>query len=375
MTIPRVALVAPVNLDRLSGTPVRAKTTARALQERLSATIVATGGSLPAQHVVEAWKPRGNRGLRFRLGFFTWGVLRILWQQRPDIVHAVTPAALPAGLFYRLIARKTRLVFEVHGLIRYEMQQARLIARCVYRALDRLGLRFADVVIAMSEAQRNHLVSLYGLDSRRIHVLWGPVELREYPPVPVPGPAPRIRFGYLGGASFWQDLRTIVAAAECLRDRKDIELLMAGVLPSEVDAAPPNMTFLGKIPIEEGVVFLHSCDVLLSPRLGGRVTDLQYPHKLSHYLAAGRPVIGAEVNDQAAIITRAQCGYTFSPGHVGSLVKAIERMASLSHRERTSMGEAARTFAEEHLSVEHLLHALTAIYEEIRPAPRPKKGT
>lgn len=354
-------MVAPVDVNRLSGTPVRVRTTSSALSRRFKTTVICTKSDSPDAVVIDdAWSTGTEP--RFRLFRFSRRALVALWRVRPDVVHAVTPGAVPAAVLYRALNPDSRLIFEIHGLIRYEMKSANRAARSLFSALDRLGLWGADHVIAMSRVQRKELLRLYRrLSGDRVQVLWGPVDLEEYPAGRDERSRDVFKIGYLGGGSFWQDLSTVARAAVLLRNERRLRFVLAGFPPDE-GAASPNLEFLGELPRDRGPAFLAACDVLLSPRVRGPVTDLQYPHKLSHYLAAGRPIVGADVNDQGWIIREAGCGLTFTAGDAASLASAVSSLAAFGEQERAEMGARARQFAEQHLSLERLVDQLETIY-------------
>jgi glycosyltransferase involved in cell wall biosynthesis len=355
-----VVLVCPFDLDRLSGTPVRGKTVARALAGMGSGAVVATGG-VPSETLVEdAWQKRGGNA-RFSSLRFARRTLPILKRQRPDVLHVMTTGAVLAAALYKLRHPKVRIVFESHGLMRYEMATARAAARLYFSALDRLGVLVADAVIVMSHTQKDIMVRHKMGSEKKMRVLWGPVETTAIQPTDLPSEPP-LRLGYLGNGSFWQGVETVYEAAAILGEREGLEVVLAGLEPPKDRPLPSNVSFMGRLPEDEGSPFLQSCHVLLSPRLGGPVTQTQYPHKLSYYLAAGRPVIASRVNDQPRILEMAACGRTFEPGDAASLAMAISEMSALDRSARIEMGLSARRFAEEHLSVPALKAALSEIY-------------
>jgi len=127
---------------------------------------------------------------------------------------------------------------------------------------------------------------------------------------------------------------------------------------------PDNLTVIPKVPVGEENHFFSQCQALISSRIGGAVTESQYPYKLSYYLAAGRPIIASDVSDQRLIIEQAQCGLIFDPTRPETLVERIVTLANLSQAERQSLGQNGRRFAESHLSLEKLGTTLLEIYQK-----------
>src|SRR5437763_4702773 len=113
----RVGFICPFDLDRPSGTPVRAKLELLALERQCEVHVVATGGSFRRGTVVPGvWTARPARGPRFELGRFTRGAVGALRDVRPDLLHAIGPYGMLAALRYRAGHRATPIVWEMHGL-------------------------------------------------------------------------------------------------------------------------------------------------------------------------------------------------------------------------------------------------------------------
>jgi glycosyltransferase involved in cell wall biosynthesis len=131
------------------------------------------------------------------------------------------------------------------------------------------------------------------------------------------------------------------------------------------DLAARNVVLAGLVPRAQVPATLARCHVLVSPRIGNRVTAGQYPQKLSTYLAAGRPVIGSDVNDQANVLALARCGLTFTAGDADGLARAIVALRDLPDADRLEMGRRGRRFAERCLSTTAVSVALGGLYEQM----------
>lgn len=354
----RVAFVCPFDLRRLSGTPVRARTTASVLRDICDPVVIATGGVLPEHKIVGVW----SHSNRFRSLTYAVKVLRKLRKVRPQVVHAVTTGAVLPAAVYKITHPKVRLVFESHGLMKYEMVVARPAARWMFSTLDRLGVLVADRVIVMSHTQKQNMSRLHMRMDDKAEVIWGPVDVDANLVFPWPTDE-RLVVGYLGNDSFWQGVRTLLSAADLCRDRDDIRFLVAGPVAAPTESnVIGNVSFRGAVPTERVAQTLAECHVLVSPRVGGAVSSSQYPHKLSHYLAAGRPVIVSDVGDQPLIVQQAQCGRVFDPENADALRDAITAMAAMPRSELTDLGDRARMFAERELGLDVLRTRLRDIY-------------
>jgi hypothetical protein len=151
----KVALVCPFDLERLSGTPVRAKLTAQVLSNCCELLVCATGGKDNYVTVIpEVWQPRPRRQPRFRFAHFTWHVLQALQTFQPDVIHLVTPTGILSALLYQMRHPQVKIITEIHGLTCYEMTRGSWLARSLFHTLDFLSLHSAHHIIAMSYSQK-----------------------------------------------------------------------------------------------------------------------------------------------------------------------------------------------------------------------------
>jgi glycosyltransferase involved in cell wall biosynthesis len=109
---------------------------------------------------------------------------------------------------------------------------------------------------------------------------------------------------------------------------------------------------------------MKSADALVSPRVKGNVSELQYPHKLSEYLASGRAVIATDVSDQKLILAKADCGFVAASSKEG-LASAIREFAALSYERRNQLGKNAIEFAKTNLSFSIFKNRIQACYKSL----------
>ncbi len=343
----KISFICPFDLEQYTGTPKRTKTT-------ISVAKRCADISVTSSLKQEKFFPFFKRALQS------------LKQEKPDIIHAVTTLAIPSAVVFKLFSKwKVKIVFEMHGWGWYEVRK-NLIKKTIFLFIDCVGLWLSARVIAMSYSEKKFLTQRVW-NAKKIIVLWGPVECDG---VYVP-PEDNKNFiaGYLGNGSWWQGIHYIIGAAKILAEkRKDIFFTLAGFDFSDQEKYPrlPNVSYLGKISEISVVPTLHAADVLLSPRLKEKVSDLQYPHKLSEYLASGRPVIVSSASDQPFVIEKADCGVVVHDMNAENLAHIILHMADLTKEEREKMGQNAFAFAKKNLSSETFEKKLRDIYSSVR---------
>ena len=362
-----IAFVCPFTLIKQTGTPIRANMTIEVASRFARCHVISLGGFEGERHheIEDVWGRRRPTGRQFRLGVFTRKAARVLAEIRPRIVHGFGPLAMLPALWSRRGQAFPRLVLELHGLLAQEVSSHWLGGVLFYRLLDRLAVRRANAIIAMSHSQREILLRRYRASPERITVIWGPVDLDlfEY------GEPPErevFRVGYAGNDAPWQGVEDLLAAAQSFQGDARVTFRFIGIREDrfEVPAGIPKEFFAGASR-EETARLLSECDVLLSPRRG-KVAQAQYPFKLSAYLAVGRPIIATDVSDQRLILERAGCGLVVPPESPPALAGAIRQVRDLPRDERVAMGRRGRRFAEEHLSMPQFQAALARVYDSLQ---------
>ncbi len=353
----RITFICPFDLDRISGTPIRSRTIMRAATHCGEVRVITQRMSTPIENVTV--RDLGICGLYT----FTRLSLEELKKSSPWVVHGITTASVPAMLLYKLLKRsRVKILFEMHGWSRFELMGARRpVLRAIFYILDMVGLNISNTVIVMSHTQKEFL-SWRALNPKKMKVLWGPVD--SIPPLVSAPETPPLVVGYLGNSSSWQGLSYVLDAATLLKNDPSFIFRFAGFDPSNLENIPHSSSihYHGILKGNETLLFWQGCTVLISPRVPGSVSNLQFPHKLSGYLSAGRPVIVSSANDQARIIKEAQCGLIVDPLNAESLVRALKDFARLSQEERQKMGERASRFAHKNFSFEILITTLKELY-------------
>lgn len=162
-------------------------------------------------------------------------------------------------------------------------------------------------------------------------------------------------FVYVGTHAYYHGLDTLIGAAELLRDRDDVVVLMIGDGPErgrlmEVAKARGlrNVVF-GQSPYEEmdslysiaysSLVTLRNIEVAKQMRLS----------KVFPSLSCGVPVIYAGIGEAAELLSTHGCGVVVPPENPQALAAAIEALVA-SGDERDRMGQAGRNLVEKEYS-------------------------
>lgn len=177
---------------------------------------------------------------------------------------------------------------------------------------------------------------------------------------------------YVGSLTRMAGLELYVKAAERLRHREDILLLLVGdgAMRGEVEGmieekGLKNIRIIFPLKPEMVPEVQAASDVLmlsLLPEVGDDTT----PSKLVYYMFSTRPVIASVKKDgpPAQIIQEADCGHVVRQGNCQDLADKLERLAD-NRGGLLQLGENARRYAEEYFLKENVLPRLCHVIERV----------
>ena len=306
---------------------------------------------------------------------------------RPDLVLCMTDPPI-IGDIGVLVGRRTGapvLVIsqDVFPEIATELDRLRNpVVVGVLRTLVGAYLRRADRIVAIGETMRERLEAK-GAPPERLRVIPNWVDSGEITPQPRDNEwarrhdlAGRFVVMHSGNVGHAQDLDSLVRSATFLRDREDVQIVIAGF-----GARHAEMVALARrLEVEDAVRFLpyqkrerlplslSSADVHvvgLARGLSGYVV----PSRLYGILAAGRPVIvGAEDESETARLVReVGCGIVVPPARPDLLARAIREAVEGTH-DLDEMGRLGRRYIEEEADRSVAMERYRALVRELLAA-------
>ena len=98
-----------------------------------------------------------------------WGMLKILWREKPDVIHTHTAKAgtigRTAGFIYRLLSRrKVKLIHTYHGHV-FHSYYGRALTKFFLLIERLLASLTTDRIIVISEQQRDEILKKFGVGS------------------------------------------------------------------------------------------------------------------------------------------------------------------------------------------------------------------
>jgi colanic acid biosynthesis glycosyl transferase WcaI len=291
---------------------------------------------------------------------------------RQDLIITIYPPLI-IGIFPLLfnLIKGTPYVFHVQDLQVDAAKELGMIRNSSLLNLlfkgEKLFLRKARKVSSISIGMKKNLIGK-GIDEKKFINLPNWVDLDFVKPLSRQQSLKKeLRFSdqdkivlYSGNLGEKQGLEIIVGVAERLKDRKDINFLLAGEgaakrkLMEMVDQRKlDNVKFLPLRPYEELNRFLNMADLHLVLQKKG-ASDLVLPSKLNTILAAGGvPVITAASNTTLFdLAVNRQLGILIEPESEDALYDAIIRNID---KDNSEISLNARQYACENLSISNIL--------------------
>lgn len=326
--------------------------------------------------------PRG-RGQAWRLAlqyasFVVIGSLRLLihrtWNWDVVFVFQTTPvtAAVPALLAARLSGAKS--VIWVQDLWPDSLQAVGIrfpdmVQRGVHKMSSMIYRSFPRVV-GQCQAFLPRLKEL-GVEEGRLHCVyqWANEGALLTPEPTTPAWAPGFTLLFAGNLGRAQGLANVLEAADLLRDVSGLQWVLMGEgalrpwLLEEVERRNLQKLVVlpGRRPPEEMPVHFAAADILLISLGDDPVLARTVPSKLSSYLAAGRPVLGAVAGESARVIQASGAGIAVPPEDPVALAGAVIAMRGLSTEALEAMAHRGRAYYMEHFAKTACIAQLEAL--------------
>jgi glycosyltransferase involved in cell wall biosynthesis len=182
---------------------------------------------------------------------------------------------------------------------------------------------------------------------------------------------------YAGNLGRLNDIETIVACAERLRDDPRYRFLFLGdgakkewLARTVRERQLTNVLILEARPRADQTEFLNACDMALVPLIRG-MRGVSVPSRLYNFLAAGKPIIaladcGSEVDQ---VIREENVGWVVPPHDPERLAAVIGEAASDTERLQ-AMGRRARLAAETKYTLRQAVASYAGLIHSIQPPSR-----
>lgn len=296
-----------------------------------SSAMVQETQKLPLLGFLELKIPRYTRCLGHKMNAllsnitFTFYIIKLYRKHPIDFIYQRHSLLNCTGVLLRWWFKKP-LVLEFNSSQIWSDDQAlskrKLKLRWLIRWLEKINIKKADRIIAISQAIKNDLIKL-GVKPERIVLNPNGVDTQLFSASKLANKRQEIRaslgiqdrfvFGFIGTFSYWHGVDMLVhliPRVVALHDHAYFLLIGSGVLHNQVrngiekiDIARNATTFIGMVPPEQARHYLAACDAFLLPTQPTEGNAFfGSPTKLFEYMSLGKPIIASRLDQLAEII-------------------------------------------------------------------------
>lgn len=337
--------------------------------------------------VVRVWTyVTANEGFLKRtldyISFMVSAVVAAIFLPKPDVIVATSPqffTAVAGHLLARL--RRRPFVFELRDLwpdsiVAVGAMQDSWLIRLLHRWEYYLYKSAARIVTVTHSFKT--VLSGNGVPPDRIAVVTNGVELQEFLPRERPerlasylGVKGKFIAAYVGTLGMAHGLRSVLRAAELLRDRQDIAFVLVGTGAAEralVEEAMHrglnNVQFVGAVDRQEVKEYWRLADVALVLLRDTPLFSHVIPSKMFEAMGTARPIILGVRGESEAMLEDAGAGIAIPPEDGKALAQAVQALTDDAER-RIAMGWAGRRFVETEYDRRRLARTMLDVLEEV----------
>jgi glycosyltransferase involved in cell wall biosynthesis len=198
------------------------------------------------------------------------------------------------------------------------------VAARALTAVDRRALRSADLVVADTRANADHLAEIAGLAPDRVEVAFVGAEERVFGPGW--SPAEPFTILFVGKLIPLHGLETVLAAAQAAPELR-FRLVGSGQLEHLVCRRPANVDWLPWVEYERLPAELHRAGCALGVFGTSDKAQRVIPNKAFQALACGTPLVTADTPAARELLVDGESALLVPPGDAGALVDALRRVA------------------------------------------------
>ncbi|MGI9227416.1 MAG: glycosyltransferase family 4 protein [Gammaproteobacteria bacterium] len=234
-----------------------------------------------------------------------------------------------------------------------------------------------DLILVQSKAFIESIKS-FGIDGDRIRYFPNSAE-KMYKPiansnVDINNNLPDgFRIVFAGNIGAAQSMRTIIDAADILKDQPLIQWVIIGQgrmkrwLEDEVKrrGLGKHIHLLGQKTLEEMPYYFSAADILVATLKRDPIFSLTVPSKIQSYLACAKPIVVAIDGEVTNVIEESGAGIAVPAENAEELASAVITMYKMTVKERKNMGASGRKYFEENFEGEKLVRQLEQWIHEL----------
>lgn len=288
--------------------------------------------------------------------------------KRADVMYAYHPP-LTVGITASLLrlVRRIPVVYDIQDMwpdtLRATGMLNNALALRVVEAVCNWVYRRVDRIVVLSPGFKRLLIAR-GVPEHKIEVVynWADEASLIAPMGKVPAAFQKqgqFHILFAGNMGKAQALDTVLQAAELLQQqgsRVCWVMLGGGVEVDRLKAEATrrklnNVVFLPAVPMAQVGAYLQAADALLVHLRKDPLFEITIPSKTQAYMAVGKPLLMAVNGDAADLVKQSRGGVFAKSENPQTLAHTAEQLANTSPDALAAMGEQAKEFYQQHLSL------------------------
>lgn len=333
--------------------------------------------------------PRGkSRGWQLAINFISFAlsaslISPFIYRQKYDVIFVfeVSPitVGVPAIVFKKI--KKIPIFFWVLDLWPESISSAGkvnspMVLKCI-GVLVRFIYRYCDRILISSRGFKPSIETMGGRpDQIDYFPNWAETEFESNNGIDdviknlkLPD---GFRIMFAGNIGEAQSFRTILKAAEILKDHQDIHWVILGdgrMYDNIKEYVKKRKLFdtvhlLGRHPLESMPYFFEQADVMLVSLKSDPIFSLTVPGKIQSYMACGKPIIASLDGEGARLIEVSGAGFSSPAEDADALAKSILSMYNLPKNKRDNMGKLGKEYCELNFGRKMLIDRLEKLMVE-----------
>lgn len=176
---------------------------------------------------------------------------------------------------------------------------------------------------------------------------------------------------FAGNIGEAQDFESVLQAAVCTKEHKDIKWVIVGdgrkrefVAQQIKDLNLCDTVFLlGRYPLEDMPDLFTHADVMLVSLKDQDIFSLTIPSKIQSYMAFGKPIVSMINGIGNKIIKESDCGLTAIAGDAESLANNVKKISQVDRVVLSIKGKAGREYYQKYFSKKKIIDHLMEIFQ------------
>ena len=310
-------------------------------------------------------------------------VYGVFFAKRADVIYSYHPP-LTVGISAALIGwfRRIPLVCDIQDMWPDSLKATGMINDS--RVLDFVGglcqwvYRRAAAIVVLSPGFKKLLIDR-GVPAQKIEIIynWADEQALTNPVGPAVSARPsadEFCILFAGNMGKAQALDSLLDAAALLQARESrVRFFMVGggidverLTGRAVELALRNVVFLPPVPMSQVGAILSMAHILIVHLRDDPLFRITIPSKTQAYMAVGKPILMAVEGDAAELVLGSKGGVVVPPGNAVALADMAESLTRRSPAELERMGQDAKAYYEEHLSMRVGVRKFGVVFERCR---------